>query len=439
MLRAIHHTPSGRTLIVGSRKAPKPGHHPGLSLRKYLRGLRAMTLPASISYATLAATSLSQMYLNDSLGDCVIAGGYHLLGIATGNADGGSPFIATPGQITSDYSAIGGYVPGNPATDGGCDQPTAFAYWMGVNGGKGFADGSYLGGYANVDATNVPEVQTAIVSFESVTFGVGLPDAWVSAISTLKPGDVWDVAGPANPDNGHDFIACGYDSVGVQICTWGMIITITWAAVAAYAVESAEGALYALLSDEQIAKGQTTSPNGLNWTTLLADLEALPGEITSGHAPAVPPPNPAPPAPPAPTPTPPAPSPGPAPIPSPSPSPGDLAATLASIDAAAQNDIDGLLDDASTAVDQVLQTAADARAAAVQAWASGTAPASATTPTPTPPVTLSASAATVAMAAAPKATQPQIQHFDPTRPTFPTPPSSGPAPAQPTIPRRRTR
>ena len=51
----------------------------------------------------------------------------------------------------------------------------------------------------------------------------------------LQPGFVWDVAGPANPDNGHCFVGVGYTDIGVVIDSWGMLGTITWAAIAAYA------------------------------------------------------------------------------------------------------------------------------------------------------------------------------------------------------------
>ena len=57
-------------------------------------------------------SSISQMYLNDTEGDCVIAEMCHSEGIFTGNANGG-PVIFTPDQVNTLYSAIGGYVPGD--------------------------------------------------------------------------------------------------------------------------------------------------------------------------------------------------------------------------------------------------------------------------------------------------------------------------------------
>jgi len=299
---------SGKKFVVGSRRPAKEGAHHGIPLHLHMN-FDKLTAPDTLSYSPKAMTALAQMYMNDSLGCCVIAGGYHSVGIWSGNADGGTPFIANDGMILADYGAIGGYVQGQPSTDNGCDQPTAFQYWMGlpVNGvqGKGFADGSYLDGYASVDGTNVQEIKGAIFALEGVTFGVNLPAAWVAGMSTMRAGFVWDVAGDPVPANGHDFIACGYNAQGVQICTWGMIGTITWAAIAKYAVAAAGGALYALLSLDQIARGQQAAPNGINWAGLIADIKALPSAILGNRSPSSPAPAPSP----APTPTPPPPPP----------------------------------------------------------------------------------------------------------------------------------
>ena len=83
------------------------------------------------------------------LGDCVIAGGYHVEAVWTGNA--GQLFTATDAQIVADYGAIGGYVPGDPSTDNGCDEQTAFNYWTKT----GFANGTTLAGWLAVDAARL--------------------------------------------------------------------------------------------------------------------------------------------------------------------------------------------------------------------------------------------------------------------------------------------
>jgi hypothetical protein len=301
----ISNHPFGIKTVVLGRKRPTPGA-PKLCLSKYLKTVALPTPPASCNYTAKAANALSNMYLNDQLGDCVIAGGYHIVGTETGNATG-TPFVATSAQIIADYSAIGGYVLGNPATDQGCDEQTAMNYWK----SHGFADGTKISGWLSVDATNQTEVMQAMYLFENLLFGLELPDAWINPTPSAS-GFVWGDGQP-DPDNGHCIIGVGYNSTGVQIDTWGMIGTVTWAAVSHLCSAAGGGELYVLLTPDQIAKGQQVAPNGVAWSALIADFDALGGSVPVPAPPAptpVPPtPVPVPPAPVPPTPVPPAPAP----------------------------------------------------------------------------------------------------------------------------------
>jgi hypothetical protein len=244
------------------------------------------TPPASCDWSPKAAKSLLQVYDNDQLGDCVIAGGYHTLGVETGNASAGSPFIATEKQILSDYSAIGGYVPGDPSTDNGCEIPVALDYWQKT----GFADGSKLLGSIGIDATDPNETRLAMWLFENLVFGIALPDEWIDPFPS-SPGFVWDVAGDPDPENGHCVVGVGYNADGVTIATWGMLGVMTWAAVAKYAVPANGGELHAALSPDQIAKGIVKAPNGLAWVDIIKNFDAMGGNVP---VPAPPPPAPSP-------------------------------------------------------------------------------------------------------------------------------------------------
>ena len=285
-----------KTKVRFGRRRPASIGNSSIKLRYFGTYATALpTPPSSSSYSGgRAAGVLSQIYLNDDEGDCVIAGGYHYLGMAQANA-GSQILIASPTQINADYSAIGGYVPGDPSTDNGCDEQTALNYWV----KKGFANGDKLVGWLAIDATNQLHVQQALWLFESNYFGVELPDAWVNPFPSA-PGFTWDDGTP-DPNNGHCFIGTGYNTSGVQIDTWGMIGTITWKAVAHLASPSSGGMLYVMLSQDIINKAQNKAPVGFDWMTLLADFDALGGNI--------PIPAPAPPAPTPPVPTPPSPTP----------------------------------------------------------------------------------------------------------------------------------
>ena len=277
---------SGKSVTFG-RKRPRPGRR-CLHLRNYLRA-SLPSPPSSVNYSEKASQELSNINMNDSLGDCVIAGGYHIVGIETGNAS--NEFIATNAQIIADYSAIGGYVPGYPSTDNGCDEPTALDYWT----THGFANGTKLLGWLAVDATNKTEVMQAMWLFENLFLGIELPNGWISPFPSNN-GFTWDVAGNPDPNNGHCVISAGYGTAGLNIDTWGLLGTLTWNALAEYCIPQNNGELYVMLTPDQLSAGQTLAPNGVSWSDLIGDFDALGGKV-----PVPTPPAPTPPTPPAPT------------------------------------------------------------------------------------------------------------------------------------------
>lgn len=242
--------------------------------------------PASCDYTAKAKTSLSQVYLNDDLGDCVIACGMHLEGVATGNATG-SPWLASRAQVVAQYGAIGGYVEGDPSTDQGCNEGVALSYWT----EHGFPNGTKLLGSLSVDATNQKQVMQVMDLFENIVFGIELPDAWVNPFPSGS-GFTW-VDGTPDDNNGHCVLGVGYDvKKGVRISTWGMLGWIAWEAVAHLASgrNAAGGELHVGLTPDQISKGAALAPNGVAWADLIADFNSLGGHVS----PPAPPPAPAP-------------------------------------------------------------------------------------------------------------------------------------------------
>ena len=260
--------PGGR-LFFG-RNRPLPGRKK-IHLGDYLHPAQIPFPPKRRNYSGAAQAALGEMYLNDRLGDCVIAGIAHLEGVFTGNS--GSPVIYSPEEIVGMYSAIGGYVSGDPSTDNGCDEVTALNYWK----SKGAPAGTHqITAWASVNGADARHVASAIWLCEGVMFGVELPDAWVSPFPS-GTGWVWDVAGPSDPQNGHCFVGVGYEDEGaqVEIGTWGMTGWITHAAIAQYTSPASAGELYVVLSPEIIEKATQKAPDGVDWATLVADFQAL--------------------------------------------------------------------------------------------------------------------------------------------------------------------
>jgi hypothetical protein len=67
------------------------------------------------------------MYLNDQLGCCTIAGLAHLFGAMSAYGSG-TEALFDNSVIQATYSAVGGYVPGDPSTDNGCVMQDVLAY-----------------------------------------------------------------------------------------------------------------------------------------------------------------------------------------------------------------------------------------------------------------------------------------------------------------------
>lgn len=284
MLKSVFAPHLGRHVKMG-RTRPDPTA-PRLKLSDYLDRKALPTPPASLDYTPLAMQAVSNMYMNDQLGDCVIAGGYHVRGITSANA-GGPIALFSNAQVVQDYSAIGGYVPGNPSTDQGCDEVTALNYWMNT----GFPDGVKLAGWLTIDATNETEIMQAIWLFENNFYGMELPDDWVQNMPSAS-GFTWDVEGAPDPSNGHCVAGGGYTKTGVKICTWALTGTITWAATAEYASSKNGGELHILLSPDMLIKAQQKSPAGVDWPSLIADFDAMGGTVPAPNGPPVTPPTP---------------------------------------------------------------------------------------------------------------------------------------------------
>jgi hypothetical protein len=261
---------------------------PHLKLERYIK-MSLPTPPASTNWRAKSMPSFRRIYLNDQLGDCVIAAFAHIIGQMTGNATG-TDVQFTDTQIQMIYSAISGYVPGNPSTDNGCDMQTAMN-WIVTHGFPGV---SRPLGWLSVDLTNSLLVRQAIYLFEHVDIGVALPDA---AIDPFPSGDgfTWDVAGDPVPENGHSVPLVDYDASGnAQIVTWALVGNVTSRWLAKYGARGAGGEGYVLLDEDMISRASQKAPSGVAWSDLIADFDALGGHVPV-PAPPVPvpvPPNP---------------------------------------------------------------------------------------------------------------------------------------------------
>jgi hypothetical protein len=197
----------------------------------------------------------------NGMGCCAEACDFHLDALRCCNA--GAPYVPATGQVVTEYTDITGFDPTNPSSDQGTSVPQLIA-WRAQNP---YPSGATLLGAPPVDATDPSKIAQGCWLAEGLSGCLCLPDDYESEEDA---GDTWDVAGPANPENGHNVGIVDYDLSNklVTLVTWGEPISMTMAAVAKYMVPSAGGALYAYCSSDCIAKMTGKAANGYDFSTL---------------------------------------------------------------------------------------------------------------------------------------------------------------------------
>ena len=200
------------------------------------------------------------MMLNDTLGDCTIAGAGHAVQVWTANTVG----IATVPDpiIESYYEQWDGYVPGNPNTDNGGVELDVLNNWQ----KKGFA-GHALLAFADPRVFNLVEIRQSIALFGGVYIGLSLP-------LTAQTQDVWDVVlhGGAKAVKGswggHCVYVPKYDANGFTCITWGQPKTMTLAFWKKYCDEA-----HTLFGQDWLST--IKAPSGFEQAQLQADLKAI--------------------------------------------------------------------------------------------------------------------------------------------------------------------
>jgi hypothetical protein len=228
-----------------------------LKLARYLTP--ALPPPPPSKDWTKGVTSWGMM-LNDSLGDCTIAGVAHAIQVFTANT--GSMVTVPDATIKSYYEQWDGYVPGNPSTDSGGVELDVLNDWR----KQGFASNTLLA-FADPKSANLTEVRQSISLFGGVYIGLSLP-------LTAQTQDVWDVVprggAMAKPGSwcGHCVFVPKYDEKGFTCITWGQLKTMTVAFWNKYCDEA-----HTLLAQDWLAaKGAL---NGFDQAQLEADLNAI--------------------------------------------------------------------------------------------------------------------------------------------------------------------
>jgi hypothetical protein len=232
-----------------------------LKFATYLRPEALPTPPEEVSWVVKVPSW--PMMLNDRLGSCTCAAAGHM--IEQWSYYAGDEYIPTDDQILAAYEILGGYIPGQPDTDGGANILEVLNYWRQV----GIADHKIVA-YVSVNRTDRQEIIEAIRMFGSLYLGVELP--W-----SARGMDKWYVADGGTATElgfpggwgGHAVPLFAASPKTLTCVTWGRRLKMSWNFFEDYASE-----LYAILSQDWIEK-QGKSPSGFDLAALQADLAQL--------------------------------------------------------------------------------------------------------------------------------------------------------------------
>lgn len=174
------------------------------------------------------------MFLNDNLGDCVIAGRAHMTIRFEYFEQNQTVLPIKDSEVLKEYKREGGsMVEGQQ----GLNMLDSLKWWRkkGWNtGGKTYS----IYSFAELDRVTGDEVKVAIRYLNGAYIGFSLPNSWQDQIGRGQP---WTVVpgpnGKPNPHNGHCVYLCGYSATGPVCVTWGRKQAMTWDYLTTYADE----------------------------------------------------------------------------------------------------------------------------------------------------------------------------------------------------------
>ena len=205
---------------------------------------------------------------NDECGDCVWATQAHILNTMQRGANHPETHF-TKGSVVSDYSALTGYIPGDPKTDQGTMMADAASYWRKVGILDGIGKRHQIDAYVEIKLHDVDELMQATFDFGAVALGVQLPQ---SASEQWDDGRPWT----HSPFSGRKILG-GHATALVGRNSEGMAIIATWNGITAATMdwikEYQDEALAFISLDYLDEKG--VNPRGYDRAELEKRLEAL--------------------------------------------------------------------------------------------------------------------------------------------------------------------
>src|SRR5271168_3829395 len=113
----------------GLRPVPH-GMQWGFKFGDYVDATRLPPIPAGDFGHTKLITKPWEVYLNDKLGDCVVAAKQHTIRLWHAEGTGSDTVTFSDDTTVKNYELLGDYNPDNPNSDQGCDMLTAADRWL---------------------------------------------------------------------------------------------------------------------------------------------------------------------------------------------------------------------------------------------------------------------------------------------------------------------
>lgn len=211
------------------------------------------------------------MLMNDSIGDCTIAGALHIerLWSKANNID----YTPTDAEALAAYIAVTasenngvGYNPQTGENDNGCSLLDVLNYWRQIGIGS-----RKIGAFVQIDPSNHMHVEHASFFFGGLYIGVNLPECAMN-----NPQNGWYVPktgltgnGAPGSAGGHCVSMAGYSKTELDLVTWGMRIPASWEFWDSYVDE-----VYAAVSTNFIIN-PIKCPNGFSMVQLMQDLQLV--------------------------------------------------------------------------------------------------------------------------------------------------------------------
>jgi hypothetical protein len=210
-------------------------------------------------YAVPDTTWAQSMLGNDQVGDCVIAAMLHYIMAATANT--GKPVTFTTDQAIQIYSAITGYVPGDPSTDNGTAWTDALEFWQ-TNG----IFGHYILGWASIQFQNLTSLRQGVDIFGATLIGTAVTESMENQFGAGQP---WNPPFSGGTVGLHGIPMLGYGSQGQTVITWAAREQEDLTA------PSLHDEAYVPVTQDWLDSATGLAPNTLDLDTLNADLKLI--------------------------------------------------------------------------------------------------------------------------------------------------------------------